>query len=68
MNRNILDCNFINKSLIFIEGNYSAVYSDDSTCHGYYIMRFSLYPYNLQLYFNIDGKFIYSGEVTYEGT
>ena len=38
----------INMSLVVMEGKYSAIDADDSSCHGYYIIIFSLYPYTLQ--------------------
>ena len=41
MNRNILDGNFMNVSLIITEGNYGDIYADYSACHGYYIIIFS---------------------------
>ena len=40
INRNILDGNAMNISLIIIEGNYFAIDDDDSKCNGYYIIRF----------------------------
>ena len=55
-------------SLVIIEGSYCAIDADDSTYHGYYIIRFSLYPYNLQADLNIDGQVIYSDEMVCEGT
>ena len=58
----------MNMCLIIIEGNYDAVDDDDSTCHGYYIIRFSSYPYTLQSELNVYGQVISSGEMEYEGT
>ena len=55
-------------SLIRIEGNCGAIDADDSTCHGYYIIRFSSYPYTLKAYLNIYGQVIYSGEMVCEET
>ena len=48
INRTILDGNFINMSLIITKGNY--VFIDDyyTSCHGYYIIRFSSSTYTLQ--------------------
>ena len=40
MNRTILDGNVMNMSLIIMEGNYGAIDADDSSCHGYYIIKF----------------------------
>ena len=56
----------MNISLVIIEGSYSAIDADDSTYHGYYIIRFSLYPYNLQADLNIDGQVISSSEMLCE--
>ena len=38
INRNILDDNVTNTSLISTEVNYGAIDDDDSACHGYYII------------------------------
>ena len=38
INQNILDVNVMNMSLIVMEGNYGDIYSDNSSCHGYYII------------------------------
>ena len=40
-NRNILDGNVMNMSFIIIEGKYGAIDTDDSSCHCYYIIKFS---------------------------
>ena len=58
----------MNMSLIIIEGNYGSINYDDSTCHGYYIIKFSSLVYTLQSDFNIYGQVIYSGEMVYEVT
>ena len=47
-NRNIIDGNVINMSLVVMEGNYGAIDADDSSLHGYYIIKFSSCPYTLQ--------------------
>ena len=60
MNLTILDGNTISMSLIIMEGNYGAIDDDDSACHGYYIIKFSPYPYTLQSNFSIDGQVISS--------
>ena len=57
----------MNMSLIIMEGKYGAIDSDDSSCHGYYIIKFSSYPYTLQTDFSVDGKFISSSEMVCEG-
>ena len=41
INLAIIDGNVINVSLINAEGKYGAIDADDSSCHGYYIIRFS---------------------------
>ena len=48
MNQNILDGNVMNMSLIVTEGDYVDIDADDSTCHGYYIIKFSSSTYTLQ--------------------
>ena len=53
--------------LIIMEGDYVAIGADDATCHGYYIIRFSSSMYTLQPDFSIDGQFIYSSEMVFEG-
>ena len=45
-------------SLIINKENYSAIDYDDTSCHGYYIIRFSSSVYKLQVDLNVDGKFI----------
>ena len=61
--RTILDGNVVNMSLIIMEGKYCAIDTDDSSCHGYYIIKFSSSPYTLQEDLIIDGQVIYSGEM-----
>ena len=68
MNLNILDGNFMNISLIIMEGKYDANDTDDYLCRGYYIIKFSSSPYTLQADLSIDGKFISSSEMVFEGT
>ena len=58
----------MNMSMIIIEGNYGDIYAGDYSCRGYYIIRFSSYPYTLQADLNIDSQLIYSGEMECEGT
>ena len=58
----------MNMSLIIMAGNYVAIDFDDSTCYGYYIIRFSSSSYNIQSYLSIYCKFISSGEMVCEGT
>ena len=53
--------------LIITEGKYVAIDTDNSSCHGYYITKFSSSPYTLQADLSIDGKFISSGEIVCGG-
>ena len=53
----------MNMSLIIMEGKYGTIHDDDSSCQGYYIIKFSSYPYNLQADLNIYGPVISSGEM-----
>ena len=46
---------------------YGAIDTDHSSCHGYYIIRFSSSPYTLQADLSIDGQVISSGEILCEG-
>ena len=41
INRTIIYGNMMNISLIVIEGKYGAIDTYDSSCHGYYIIKFS---------------------------
>ena len=42
--------------------------SDDTSCHGYYIIRFYSSPYTFQKYLNIYGQVTSSGEIVCKGT
>ena len=66
--RTILGGNYMIVSLINIEVNYGTIDDDYSTCHGYNIIIFSSSPYTLQVYCNMDGQFVYSGEMICKGT
>ena len=68
INQTILDGNLMNTYLIIMEGKYYDINADDSTCHGYYIIKFSSSPHNLQAYLSIYGQVISSGEMVCEGT
>ena len=48
----------MNTSLIITEGKYGTIDTDDSSCHGYYIIKFYSYLYTLQEDLIIDGKVI----------
>ena len=58
----------MNTSLVIMEGKYVAIDTDDSSCHGYYIIKFCSYPYTLQADLIIEGKVISSDEILCEGT
>ena len=68
INLTILDGNMMNMSLIIVEGNYSDIDDDDYTCHGYYIIIFSSYPFTIQADLSVDDQVIYSGEMVCKGT
>ena len=48
INENILEVNVINMYLIIMEGKYGTIDTDDYSCHGYYIIKFSSSIYTLQ--------------------
>ena len=50
-------------SLIITEVKYGAIDTDDYSCHGYYIIKFFLPPYNLQVDLSTDEQVISSGEI-----
>ena len=58
----------MNMSLIITEGKYGAIDTDDSLCHGYYIINFSSSPYTLQADLSIYGQVISLGEILFEGS
>ena len=62
INQTILGGNVMNMSLITMEGKYGAIDTNNSSCHGYYIIKFSLSPYTLQADFIIDGQVISYGK------
>ena len=49
--------------MIISKVDSGAIDDDNNSCHGYYIITFSLSPYTLQEDFNIDGKVISSIEM-----
>ena len=55
-NQIILDGNMMNMSLIIMEGKYGTIYTDDSSCHGYYTIKFSSSLHTLQADFIIGGN------------
>ena len=58
----------MNMYLIIREGKYGAIDTDDSSCHGYYIIKFYSFPYTLQSDLIIDGQVISSSKIVCEGT
>ena len=58
----------MNMSLVIMEGNYGSIDADDSSLYGYYIIKFSSSPYNLQADLVIDGQVISSSEILCEVT
>ena len=57
----------MNKSSIFMEWRYGAIDDEDSSYHGYYIIKFSSSPYILQEGLSIVGQVICYGERLCEG-
>ena len=51
-----------------MEGKYGAIDTENSSCHGYYIIKFSSSPYTLQTDLSIYGQLISYGKIVYEGT
>ena len=68
INRNILDGNVMNMSVIITEWKYGDVDADYSSYHGYYIIKILLSTYTLQVELSIDGQVISSGEMVCGGT
>ena len=58
----------MNMYLIINVGKYGAIDSYDSTFHGYYIIKNSASPYNLQADLSMDGQVISYGEMVCKGT
>ena len=61
-----IDGNVLIMSLIIMEVSYGTIDSDGSTCHSYYIIIFSSYPYTLQADFIIYGQVTSSGKILCE--
>ena len=61
MNITIIEGNVMNVSFIITKGNYGAIDAENSSCHGYYIIRIFSSLYTLQLDLNINGQVISSG-------
>ena len=60
--------NKFTNTLIIMEGKYGAIDTDYSSCHCYYIIKFSSLPYNIQEDLIIDEKVISPGGTVCEGT
>ena len=56
----------MNISFTIIEGKYGAIDTDDSSCHGYYTIKFSSSPYTLQSDLSIEGQVISSVKIVRE--
>ena len=67
INQTILDGNVMNTYLIIIEEKYGAIDTDYYLFHGYYIIKFSSYPYTLQSDLIIYGQVISSGKIYAKG-
>ena len=67
-NRTILYGNVMNMNLVIMEVKYGAIDTDSSSCHGYYITKFSSLSYSLQVDLSIDRQVISSSELVCEGT
>ena len=50
-----------------MRGKYGDIDADDYSCHGYYIIKFSSYPYTLKSNLIIYGQVIYSNGMIREG-
>ena len=55
INQNIIDSNGMNMSLIIMEVKYGDIGYNDSSCHGYYIIKIPSSLYTLQSDLSIDG-------------
>ena len=66
INRTILGSNVMNIYLIITEGKYGSIDTDYSSCHSYYILKFSSSSYTLQADLSICGQVISSGEMVRE--
>ena len=67
INRTIFYANVMNVYFIVTELNYGAIDYDDYVCHGYYVIRFSSFPYTSQEDLDIYVQVIYSSEMVCEG-
>ena len=58
----------MNMSLIITEVKHCTIDADYSSYHGYYIIKFSSFPYTLQSDLSIDEQVISSSKIVCEGT
>ena len=56
----------MNIPLIIMKGEYGAIDTADSLCHGYYIITFSSSTFTLETDLSIDGQVISPGNVLCE--
>ena len=66
VNRLITNFNFTNMSLIIYKRNLGDIDADDTSCHGYYMIQFSLSPYTFHEDLNMYRQVIYSDEMVGE--
>ena len=58
----------MNMYLILMEVKDGAVYTDDYSCHGYHIIKFSSSLYTLQEDLCTDGQVVFFSEIVCEGS
>ena len=68
INQIFLDGNVMDMYLINMKVKYGAIDTDNYSCHGYFIIKFSSSPYILQAELRTDGQVISSGIILCEGT
>ena len=54
--------------LVISKVTFGTIDAEDTSFHGYYIIKFTSDPYNLQEDFNIYGQVTASVEIVFEGT
>ena len=54
--------------LIIIEREYGAIDTDDDLYYGYYIIKFSSFPFTLQADWSIELQVVLSSETVCKGT
>ena len=58
----------MNMHLIIMEGKYGEIDTNNSSCHGYYIIKFSTKPYTLEVDLSIDVQVVSAGNILCDGT